>query len=146
MTLEDLLDERAIQHQLIALASAMDRRAWDELDTIMAEDVTGDLGDGTAISSRRQFVGMFRKFLGNCGPTQHLLGNFRIEVGGNQASSRCYVRDLHQGSGDRSGLFLSTPGEYRDRWLRTAQGWRMIHRTKINIMMVGSLDALGLDT
>jgi len=139
-----LFDERAIHHQLYALASAMDNRAWDALDTIIADEAEGDFGEGYEVSGRAGFVAMFRRFLGNCGPTQHLLGNILVSIDGERATSRCYVRDMHQGDGIHSDKFLSTPGEYRDQWARTSHGWRLVHRTKINLMMIGSVEALGL--
>ena len=144
MDINALLDERAIYHQLCALAEAMDRRDWDALDHIVAEDADGDFGTGGKIIGRAGFVQLFRHFLGNCGPTQHLLGNVRVRLDGDVAQSVCYVRDMHQGSGERAHLFMSSPGEYHDRWMRTADGWRLTHRTKKTLMIVGTLDALGL--
>ena len=141
-----LLDERAIHLQLCAIARAMDCREWSQLAEILTEDVTGDLGDGHAITGQADFVATVRKYLGNCGPTQHLLGNLVISINGDTARSNCYVRDMHQGRDGREHLFLSTSGEYRDQWRRTVGGWRLSHRTKVNFLMDGSLEALGVRT
>ena len=140
-----LFDERAIERQLYTLARAMDRREWLLLDHVIADDATGDFGEGFEVKGRSGFVAMFERFLANCGPTQHLLGNVAIDIEGDVAESRCYVRDMHQGSGERAHLFLSTPGEYHDRWRRTSTGWLLTHRTKVNLMLIGSLAALGAD-
>ena len=139
-----LLDERAIHFQLCAIARAMDDREWSQLIDILTDDVTGDLGDGHAIEGQADFLATLQKYLGNCGPTQHLLGNLVVSIDGDSAMSACYVRDVHQGREGCEHLFLSTSGEYRDQWRRTAGLWRLSHRTKINFLMDGSLEALGV--
>lgn len=144
MDLGTLLDERAIYLQLCALADAMDQRDWSALDDILTEDADGDFGTGERIVGRAGFVKLFTHFLGNCGPTQHLIGNVRISVNGDTAESRCYVRDMHIGTGERAHLFMSSSGEYLDRWIRTRDGWRMTHRTKRTPIMLGTIDALGI--
>ncbi len=143
MELAQLIDERAIQRQLFAIAEAMDRRDWVSLERILTEDATGDFGPDHILQDRSAFVGMFHQFLGSCGPTQHLLGNIVVNIDGDIAESSCYVRDMHQGRGDLSHLHFSSPGQYRDRWRRTAEGWQLVHRTKINLMFIGSIEALG---
>ena len=139
-----LMDERAIHLKLCAIARAMDCREWTQLTEILTEDVTGDLGDVIAINGREEFLATLRKYLGNCGPTQHLLGNLVVSIDGDAAKSTCYVRDIHQGGDGRDHLFLSTAGEYRDCWKRTPKGWRLCHRTKVNFLLTGSLEALGI--
>lgn len=143
MELAQLIDERVIQHQLFALANAMDRRDWDALELIMTPDATGDFGSDYILQGRSEFIGMFRRFLDSCGPTQHLLGNIVINIAGDIAESSCYIRDMHQGRGELSHLYFSSPGQYQDRWQRTAEGWRLVHRTKVNLMSIGSIEALG---
>ena len=138
-----LVAERAIHLQLCAIARSMDERDWGGLDGVIAEDATGDFGDGCEVSGRAGFVEIFQRYLGACGSTQHLLGNLEVSIQGNVAESRCYVRDMHQGMGDAEHLFCSSPGIYLDRWRRTPDGWRLTHRTKKNLMMIGSIAALG---
>lgn len=144
MDLNTLLDERAIYLQICALAEAMDQRDWAALDHILTGDADGDYGPNEKAVGRAGFVAMFSHFLGNCGPTQHLIGNVRIMLNGDTAESRSYIRDMHIGTGERAHLFLSTSGEYRDRWTRTPEGWRMTHRTKTSSIMLGTIEALGI--
>lgn len=144
MDLNTLLDERAIYLQICALADAMDQRDWSALDHILTKDADGDFGTGERIVGRAGFVSLFTHFLGNCGPTQHLIGNVRVNVNGDTAESRCYIRDMHIGSGARAHLFMSSSGEYLDRWNRTPEGWRMTHRTKKTPIITGTLEALGI--
>lgn len=138
MDIRLLWDEREIWRTLCRLARAMDARAWDDLPAIFTADATADMGEG--LLDRAGILSTYRRFLDACGPTQHLLGTFTAEVDGDRAESRCYIRDLHIGKGARADLFLSSSGEYRDRWVRTPAGWRIAHRTKTNDILQGSLE------
>ena len=84
MDMHVLLAEREISRQLIRFARAMDARDWTALDTITVDDIRADLGAGE-LAGRDALVANMRSFLDACGPTQHLLGNIIIEVGGDTA-------------------------------------------------------------
>lgn len=120
----------------------MDERDWSALDRVLREDASADLGTGL-LAGRSAIVAQMRSFLDACGPTQHLIGNLLVEVEEDEASSRCYVSDLHQGAGAKAALSFSTIGEYHDRWRRFAGEWWMVHRMKRNRAMLGSIDVLG---
>jgi hypothetical protein len=138
-----LLDERAIGRQLTAFARAMDERDWAALDALVAADATADVGTGSLQHGRAAIVALMRSFLDDCGPTQHLLGNLVIDVTGDEATSRCYVADLHVGAGAKSHLTLQSLGDYHDRWRRLDGRWQLVHRTKLNRALVGTLEVLG---
>ena len=140
--LDRLLAERAIGRAIYAFARAMDERDWRALDGVLASDATAELGTGR-LEGRAAIVAQMRSFLDACGPTQHLIGNLVVDVDGDEASSRCYVHDLHQGAGAKSALTFSTLGEYHDRWRRVDGAWRMVHRRKLNRATLGSFEVLG---
>lgn len=144
MNMETLLAERDIHRALCRFARAMDERDWNALSSVLAEDATGDYGGGVKCQGRDAFIANFRHFLGNCGPTQHFLGNLAVDICGDTAESRCYVRDMHKGAGDKGHLFFSTMGEYQDRWIRTPEGWRIIHRRKVGEVVDAAIEALGI--
>jgi len=141
--LADLLAERAIARQLILFARAMDARDWAALDAIVAEEATGDYGEGP-LAGRAAIVATMRKYLDGCGPTQHLLGNLVIDLDGDRATSRCYVNDIHLGPGDKSALTFRTLGDYHDRWERRDGRWWMVERIKHNRGHVGTFEVFGL--
>lgn len=141
--LADLLAERAIARQLILFARAMDARDWAALDAIVAEEATGDYGEGP-LAGRAAIVATMRKYLDGCGPTQHLLGNLVIDLDGDRATSRCYVNDIHLGPGDKSALTFRTLGDYHDRWERRDGRWWMVERIKHNRAHVGTFEVFGL--
>lgn len=142
MDLETLIAEREITRAIHRFARAMDERDWGALDTVMTEDATADLGMG-ALRGRANIVAFIRSFLDECGPTQHLIGNLVVDVDGDRATSRCYVRDMHKGAGSRAHLDFSTLGEYHDRWIRRNGTWWMTHRHKLNHAHLGSIEVLG---
>ncbi|MFC9362416.1 nuclear transport factor 2 family protein [Rhodococcus sp. NPDC057014] len=143
--LQTLLDEREITQTLSRMTRILDKRDWDSLDTVFAEDLTFDYGRGerAGIKEMRAEVS---GFLTNCGPTMHLIGSGLIDVDGDTASSEVYVLARHQGAEGRSHLYFDAAGPWIDRWQRRANGWRIVRRDiSVNVMQ-GDPAALGSDT
>lgn len=117
-------DRHQIIEALARFAAGLDRKDWDVLRGLLAPDAAayGSSGPDAIIAK-------VRAHLGGCGPTQHLLGNHRIEVDGDRARSLTCARVYHQGAGDREDGFYECFGEYEDRWTRTAEGWRLFRRS-----------------
>lgn len=133
-----LQDEREIVAALKRFASILDHREWDRVGEVLAPDVTayGETGSAAVIENS------LRRHLGGCGPSQHLLGNYQVEVDGNRATSRTYARVYHQGLGERSDRWWECMGEYHDTWTRTAQGWRMSSREFVVTIAMGDSSVL----
>jgi ketosteroid isomerase-like protein len=135
-----LLDERAVERTLISLARAMDDRDWAAMADLVDDDALGDFGTGV-LRGRAAIVEFVRGFLDACGPTQHLLGNIVIDVTGDVAVSRAYIRDVHLNAGADPSTRFYTLGDYRDRWRRDSAGhWRLTERIKMNRAHVGPLE------
>lgn len=135
-----LLDEHAIERALILFARAMDDRDWEAMAGILAEDAEGDFGTGR-VTGRSAVINLVRGYLDNCGVTQHLLGNIVIDVSGDRAISRAYIRDVHLDASNDPTTRMYTLGDYRDAWRRSADGsWILIERVKINRGFVGTLE------
>lgn len=138
-----LLDERAITRQLVRFARAMDDRDWDTMTAILAEDVRGEFGTGWQ-EGRLAVMELIRGYLEKCGATQHLLGNILVDVTGDEAVTRAYIRDVHLNSDDDPAIRMYTLGDYRDTWRRSEDGlWSLIERSKINRGFVGTLNVFG---
>jgi len=108
---------------VVGVAAAFDRRDWAALDELFADDATG-----YGVSGRDEVVRFVRRFLGGCGPSQHLLGNHQVEVDGDRARSVCKARVLHVGAGERSHLTYECFGDYRDELVRGGSGWMISGR------------------
>ncbi|WP_328355232.1 nuclear transport factor 2 family protein [Mycobacterium sp. NBC_00419] len=138
--LAQLRDERAIERALILFARAMDDRDWTTMAQILTDDAEADLGTGRLTGSTA-IIALIRGFLDTCGPTQHLLGNVIVDVAGDLATSRAYIRDVHLDSTADPSVRFYTLGDYRDTWSRAGDGcWRLIERIKVNRAYVGPLE------
>lgn len=118
----------------------MDDRDWTAMADILADDARGDFGTGRLHGSAA-IIELIRGYLDSCGPTQHLLGNVVIDVEGDTAFSRAYIRDVHLRSDANPSARFYTLGDYNDTWVRQADGtWRLTERIKANRAHVGPLD------
>ncbi|HEV8295876.1 MAG TPA: nuclear transport factor 2 family protein [Acidimicrobiales bacterium] len=117
-------DWLAIVTALNRIGEIFDRRNWDALSEVIDADAVcyGARGIDAIVSTN------LRRYLGGCGPSQHLLGNYQITVHGDVARSRTKVRAFHQGAADRSHLTFESIGVYHDSWKRTAEGWLLVER------------------
>lgn len=124
-------DRNQITELLADVASALDTRDWDALGALFTES-----GTGYGASGREEIVARVRDHLGGCGPSQHLLGNHRVQLAidgdEDRARSLTYARVLHLGAGDHAGKSYECFGEYSDLWTRTSQGWR-IHSRRFHV-------------
>jgi len=120
---------------------ACDRRDWALFDAVFTADAVTEYG-GEVVAGRHERVASIRSHLGGCGPTQHLLGNYRSSVEGEEAEASCYVRAFHIGA-DHPELHYEMFGSYHDRLRRTADGWRISHRRLEVCFELGSRDVLG---
>lgn len=131
-------DQVAIATALAALSRIFDTRAWDRLDEVLTPDV-----EAYGVRGRQAVIDdNLRRYLGGCGPTQHLLGNYEITVTGDEATSVTQARVYHQGAGERADRFWECLGEYHDAWVRTPAGWRMTRRTFDVRIAVGDMEVL----
>jgi hypothetical protein len=133
------------RHAIIAVlnwyATCLDTRDWAGLDDVIDPAATAQYG--VRLEGRAAIVDSIRGFLGGCGPSQHLLGNYEIQIDGDTAHAVTKARVIHVGAGSRAGL---TPyeaiGVYRDRLVLTAEGWRIIHRTFDVHISIGDIEVL----
>ena len=123
-------------------AEVLDTRAWPGLADVFTPDVDMDFGAwrGTNLEETTSNI---RSFLDGCGPSQHRLSNFRIELDGDRANSRCYVRVMHFGKGEHEGKTYEMWGEYADELVRTSRGWRSRQRRVAVTMQQGDIGLLG---
>ena len=137
-------DRFAIIAVLDRYSECLDTRDWEGLSEVFTDDVEMDFGAWRA-SDLDQVRANIRSFLDGCGPSQHLLGNYRIELDadGDRASSRCYCRVMHFGKGEHEGKTFESWIEYSDELVRTPEGWRSRKREGRSQMNQGSIELLG---
>ena len=135
-------DRFAIIATLDRYSECLDTRDWARLDEVFTEDVDMDF-EAWHERGLAKVTKIIRSYLDGCGPSQHLLGNYRIELDGDRASSRCYCRVMHQGKGEHQGKRYETWIEYADWLIRTDAGWRSEKRVARAQMHEGDPSLLG---
>ena len=123
-------------------AEVLDERDWRGLADVFTPDVDLDVG-GYRATGLEAVTSHIRSFLDGCGPSQHRLSNYRIELDGDTASSRCYIRVMHFGKGEHAGLRYEMWGRYADQLVRTPAGWRSRQRRIEVTMEQGDRTLLG---
>ena len=144
MDLPALGDIRAIEQLYVRYCELVDGKQFDAMEEIFAEDAPGDysqaLGEGAIMPDRAALVAAMHANLGehsHCGATHHNVGNFRIVLDGDRAQAKVHYYAVHRGAGEYAGEIYSMWGEYRDRLVRTKDGWRVANRVYICTMTQG---------
>ena len=143
MDLQTLLDERDIRQAHYRYAVAHDTRNWEILRTVFAPDVIATYGPDIHLHGPDAMMKNSGNHLNGCGPSQHMMTNFTIEVTGDTAQSRCYIRAFHQGRGAKSNLTFDSYGQYESSWRRTKEGWRAFTWTMKIFTNIGDFSVLG---
>jgi len=149
--LASLLDLRAIERVYYRYCELIDAKGFDRLDEVFTADAIGDyrssngvLQHGVAPLADRLYRGMGPG--SDCGATQHNVTNIRIALDGDRATSRAHFYAVHAGLNAYAGQRYSCWGEYDDRWIRTATGWRVAERTYRNFLTEGPVTIIRATT
>ncbi len=128
----DPLDDRAeIVDVLYRYATALDSRDWDLLREVFTEDAVGEYTGriGRTFEGREAITGLVSSALSSLDVSQHVISNPVIQISGDTAESRCYLRAQHyMANPPAGGTTHEVGGTYHDRLVRTADGWRIVHR------------------
>jgi len=126
---ERLIAERDIGGVLVGYARALDAKSWESLTECFVDDALADYGPFGVVRGLPAIVEQCRDSLDHLG-TQHLLGNFSIDVTGPRtARAECYfnARHVDPRRNDAAATFVAC-GRYVDALVRTDHGWRIIER------------------
>jgi hypothetical protein len=127
--LRELADRQAIAEVLIRYATALDTREWKLLAACFTADAVADYGELGGVNEGLDAIESVVRSLEGFDATQHLIGNIAIDLAGDRASATCYLQAQHVVRGTEGGEGFAIGGTYRDRLVRTNDGWRIAHRT-----------------
>ena len=85
----------------------------------------------------------FLRFLGRCGPSQHLLGNIEVTVADDAARSRANVLASHCSADPKDAREFVAYGGYEAAWRRAPDGWRVTTWTWQQGWFRGDIAVLG---
>jgi 3-phenylpropionate/cinnamic acid dioxygenase small subunit len=140
-----LVDRLEIEQVLRAYAWALDAKEFDGLDDVFTPDAFLDYTTAGGIKGDYPEV---KAWLANVLPHfpayQHLISNVEITIdpGGDTATSRAaFYNPMGHDRADGTRAYFHCGGEYRDRWQRTKDGWRITDRFEQTVWMDGELPA-----
>jgi hypothetical protein len=125
-----LLDEKAIVDVTIAYCWALDNREWEKLSDVFLPDSTARLGIGEQ-RNRAEIIERISTALGPLDDSQHMVNCHQVVLDGDRATSRCYLQAQHIRRSAEGGANYIVAGRYEDQWVRTTDGWRIMHRQLI---------------
>jgi len=124
-----LLDERTIVEVTHRYCAALDGRDWVALDRCFTPDAVAVYGGVAGEHHGLEAIkAVCRASLEPLDASQHLVGNHLVDLVGDTATSRCYVRAQHCRRGLPGGDNFMVAGTYEDDWRRMAEGWRITRR------------------
>ena len=91
-------------------------------------------------TARRRSSTSAGKSLQDLRATQHLQGNYAVEVNGDTAQASCYLQANHFQEGLPGGDTFVVWAKYRDDFVRTADGWRIKKRYLDTISAGGNMN------
>jgi hypothetical protein len=128
---QEISDRLEIQELLVRYSHAVDTRDWDALAQVFTPDATIDY---TTFGGIKGDFAAIRAFLQASMPHfsgyQHLIANIVLEIDGDEARGRTACLNpmvIDRGDGSEPHVFFCGLW-YRDRLVRTAQGWRIADR------------------
>jgi uncharacterized protein (TIGR02246 family) len=131
-----LLDERAIGRLLVDYCRFVDFGEASRIADLFTDDGVWESSDGFAMVGRDQIRAGFGRREGVARRTsRHVITNVSIDLSGtDDATALCYLINYRHDSPTgvaESPAPVGHPkfvGEYRDRLVRTSDGWRFAHR------------------
>jgi hypothetical protein len=136
LDLQEISDRLEIQDLLARYTDAIDRRDWDALDRIFTPDARIDYsavgGAAGNLPEIKEFLDESFKFFAS---SQHLIGSSVVDISGDEAKARTICHNpmvfgpmAADDGGDPRLLVCGI--WYRDRLVRTPEGWRIAERVE----------------
>ena len=121
-------DRHEIERILDLYASIIDSREYERLTDVFLPDAVLDYSSsGAEPGPLHPVAAWIEKGLSLFARSQHMIVNKEVEMAGDRATSRAlFFNPLVA----RDGNVMFVGGEYRDHWVRTPAGWRIIERVE----------------
>jgi hypothetical protein len=139
----ELSDVREIIDVMNQYTTGLDTRNWAMLEATMAPDGQADFGNLAGVGildSPQALVELCRNSLKDLRATQHLQGNYVVNVNGDTAQASCYLQANHFADGLPGGDVFSVWAKYRDDFVRTPNGWKIKKRYLDTIHAAGNMN------
>jgi hypothetical protein len=144
--LRQMADRAEIVDGMHAYARWVDLNRPDEQVKVFVDDcrVNFGRGDDGWIEGREALQGALEAALAPFSATSHAVSNIEIDFdGADRATAVSVVQAWHRFRGDEPDFLLMA--RYHDRWVRTADGWKMAERRLKVAGTVGGPDPATLE-
>lgn len=118
-------DVQAIIDLAVRYAVAVDARDWESFRSCFTPTASGDYS--VHVPTYADLEANARRLDGT-DMTHHALTNFQVRVDGDTATHNCHMVAFHYREGADGGETFTIRGMYRDRLVRTDDGWRIEYR------------------
>ncbi len=135
--LQPLLDRQEIRDVVTRYFMSADRRDFASLVDCFVPDTLVDYSDLLPVAPATPIVEVAALIDSAMGAlynnTQHFMGNHECIITGNRAAVETYCLAIHENIDDsaESGTRPTSALRYIDRFIRTADGWRIEHRKAV---------------
>ncbi|HQS98010.1 MAG: hypothetical protein B7Y74_13195 [Novosphingobium sp. 35-62-5] len=130
LSLQEISDRLEIQELFARYSFAIDERDWDALDSIFTPDAQIDYSEtGGAKGTYAQIKAWLPGALERFPMFQHMVATTKLDIAGDEARSRTILFNpmTHRAEDGTEQVFFIGLW-YRDRLLRTPDGWRIAER------------------
>ncbi len=132
-----MADRAAVVDLAVRYCWALDERNYDDLRHVFTPDATATLG-GVDCVGIDAIIDRVDRALTRLDASMHLVGTHQVAVDGDRATARCYLHAQHVKRGVEGGDNFVVAGIYEDELVRTAAGWRIVHRTLSTVWTDGN--------
>jgi len=139
-----LVDKQEITETCYRYGIALDSRDWAGLARCFTPDARAYYTGLPPAESYRAIEDTCRATLTPLTGSQHLIGNVTVTLEGDSANCICYLQAQHVKTGTPGGDNFIIAGRYRDRFVRTDEGWRIQERHLDIVWTAGNPAVLGL--
>jgi ketosteroid isomerase-like protein len=125
-------DGQAIIDLTAAYCRFVDAGDFDALRSVFTPEATAELG-GSGQHGIDEICDRLATALARFVRWEHHIEGHEVHVDGDMATSRCSVRGDHVRPAGETPPVYTIVGHYEDRLARTADGWRITHRSLVVI-------------
>lgn len=133
--IQTLADRAEITDLFVNLGRCLDDHDFDGLKEVLAEDVVGTTPGGTQ-EGRDALIAQARRNHEGYERLAHQFSSVLVDVEGDTATLRAYVTGAF-GHTDSTEPVRVLVGQYRNKLVRTAEGWRISELTVRPVFRVG---------
>ena len=123
-------DRQAIIDLTVTYCRIVDGGEFGELRNLFTPDATAELG-GTGQTGIDEICDRLSSALDQFVSWEHEVDDHEVSIDGDVATARCSVHAVHVRPAGESPLTYTVVGTYEDRLARSANGWRITHRSLV---------------